>query len=253
MNSLEHSLLLGLVLVHLIGDFLLQPSHWVAERYRLKTRSPCLYWHALLHGALATLVLLIAARSEALPGSMAGALAGGLAVTLSHAAIDLVKSHLEPRRLLWFLADQLLHFSVIVAIWLVWIDSWQPLALFTSWLARPQTLGLIAAYLLVSRPMSVAIALIMQRWSRELEETGTLADAGARIGILERFLVLTLALLEQMTAVGFLLAAKSVLRFGDLRESQDRKLTEYVLLGTLLSVSSTLILGLIIRTWLLGN
>ncbi len=92
--------------------------------------------------------------------------------------------------------------------------------------------------------------MVMQRWSEQLEETGTLASAGARIGVLERLLVLTLVLLDQLTAVGFLLAAKSVLRFGDLRDSPDRKLTEYVLLGTLLSVSTTLVLGMLVRLML---
>jgi hypothetical protein len=36
-------------------------------------------------------------------------------------------------------------------------------------------------------------------------------------------------------AVGFLLAAKSVFRFGDLKDDHDRMRTEYVLIGTLLS------------------
>ncbi|MDI4638494.1 MULTISPECIES: hypothetical protein [Halomonadaceae] len=95
----------------------------------------------------------------------------------------------------------------------------------------------------MTRP--IAIAQAMRPWGDEVNEPGTLAAAGARIGMLERFLVLTLVLLDEMTAVGFLLTEKSVLRFGDLRESSDRKLTEYVLLGTLLSVSATVALGLV--------
>ena len=74
-----------------------------------------------------------------------------------------------------------------------------------------------------------------------------LADAGARIGMLERFLVLTFVLADQLVPIGFLLAAKSVLRFGELREDRDRKLTEYVLLGTMLSFALTLCLGILIR------
>lgn len=50
-----------------------------------------------------------------------------------------------------------------------------------------------------------------------------------------------------MEAVGFLLAAKSVFRFGDLRDDQDRKRTEYVLIGTLLSF------GLLNRSKLVGE
>jgi len=44
--------------------------------------------------------------------------------------------------------------------------------------------------------------------------------------------------------VGFLLTAKSVFRFGDLKESKDRKLTEYILIGTLLSFGIAIIVGL---------
>lgn len=245
------SLLLALWLAHLTGDFLLQPRAWVEERYRLGHRSPHLWQHALVHAALTLAVLVIAAAHDAQRGALA-VLFGVLVVAISHWWIDLAKSWLSPHRLRWFLLDQALHGLVLVGVWLAWVGSWQPLGAAVAWLATPRVLGLACTYLLVSRPLSIAIALVMRRWSDQLEATGTLAAAGARIGMLERFLVLTLVLLDQLTAVGFLLAAKSVLRFGDLREAQDRKLTEYVLLGTLLSVASTLALGLILRRLLEG-
>lgn len=246
MNADILPLLLALVLIHLIGDFLLQPVAWVEERYRLRQRSPRLALHALIHGLLAGGVLTIAATQEAGRGPGA-VLLGALAVAMSHWLIDLAKAALPTGRLRWFLLDQALHLLVMTLLWLAWIGSIQPMADLLRWLVTPEVLGVATAYLLVSRPLSIAIALVMQRWSHQLEETGTLVQAGARIGMLERFLVLTLVLLDQLIVVGFLLAAKSVLRFGDLREAQDRKLTEYVLLGTLLSVSTTLALGLIIR------
>jgi len=46
------------------------------------------------------------------------------------------------------------------------------------------------------------------------------------------------------SAIGFLIAAKSIFRFGDLTKHQDRKLTEYVLLGTFTSVAMTFAIGL---------
>ncbi len=48
----------------------------------------------------------------------------------------------------------------------------------------------------------------------------------------------------------FLMAAKSVLRFGDLREAKDKGHTEYVLIGTLLSFGLALATGLIIKSLL---
>lgn len=41
-----------------------------------------------------------------------------------------------------------------------------------------------------------------------------------------------------------MLAAKSILRFDDLKESKDRKLTEYILIGTLLSFGSAVLIGI---------
>ncbi|HEU0137872.1 MAG TPA: DUF3307 domain-containing protein, partial [Flavobacterium sp.] len=42
-----------LLLAHLLGDFLLQPNSWVADKEQRKHRSIYLYLHTLLHGALA--------------------------------------------------------------------------------------------------------------------------------------------------------------------------------------------------------
>ncbi|MFO8044406.1 MAG: DUF3307 domain-containing protein [Halomonas sp.] len=252
MSSDALSLLMGLMLAHLAGDFLLQPRVWVEERYRLKHRSPALLMHTLIHAALAAGVMGVAATLDPARG-YAAALLSTLVLAASHWLIDLAKTRLPAGELRWFLLDQALHLLVLGALWLVWIGSLAPLRELAAWLVSPQVLGVAVAYLTVTRPFSFAIAMVMQRWSHEIEDKGTLGRAGARIGMLERVVVLTLVLLDQLTAVGFLLAAKSVLRFGDLRESRDRKLTEYVLLGTLLSVSTTLALGLLLRLVLFGQ
>jgi len=246
MSPNDLSLLLGLVLAHLIGDFLLQPRHWVEERRRRRHRSLHLLYHSVVHGGLIALVLLIAALM--VPGSPgpAAVVAGAAGIAVSHWLIDLVKARLSDR-LRWFLLDQALHLVVLCALWLAWLDSLAALELLGAWLVSPTVLGVAAAYLIVTRPFSFAIAMGLKRWSRQVEHSDTLTQAGARIGMLERLLVLSLVLLDQLTAVGFLLAAKSVLRYGDLRDARDRKLTEYVLLGTLVSVASTLLLGLLLR------
>jgi len=45
--------------------------------------------------------------------------------------------------------------------------------------------------------------------------------------------------------VGFLLAAKSIFRFGDLKGAGERTLTEYVLIGTLLSFGLAMLVGVV--------
>lgn len=246
MNA-DISLLLGLVLVHLLGDFALQPSRWVQARYVRKARAPQLYLHAAMHGGMSFAVLGAATLTHPSAASLAMVAGGAIAIGMTHAVIDLGKVYLSPSRLRWFMLDQALHLLVLLGVWLAWLGSWQPLIAFWQWLFTPPVLGIAVAYVLVSRPLSIVIALVMQRWTAEIDNPGTLIAAGARIGMAERAMVLTLVLLDQLTAIGFLLAAKSVLRFGELRGSQDRKLTEYVLMGTLLSVSTAMVIGLLIR------
>ena len=51
---------------------------------------------------------------------------------------------------------------------------------------------------------------------------------GQYIGQLERTLIFLFVLIGQPTGVGFLVAAKSVFRFGDLKEHEDRMEAEYI-------------------------
>ncbi|MFA7330266.1 MAG: hypothetical protein WC326_04250 [Candidatus Delongbacteria bacterium] len=70
---------------------------------------------------------------------------------------------------------------------------------------------------------------------------------GRVIGLLERGIVCLLALHGQLEGLGLLLAAKGFARFKDLDE---RNFAEYVLIGTLLSVSCALLVGFWFRHWL---
>jgi hypothetical protein len=60
-----------------------------------------------------------------------------------------------------------------------------------------------------------------------------LPDGGRAIGQLERGLIFLLVFTGMPEGIGFLIAAKSVLRFGSV--SDDRKVSEYVIIGTLAS------------------
>lgn len=62
-----------------------------------------------------------------------------------------------------------------------------------------------------------------------------LSGGGLWIGRLERLLIYLFMAAELPAGIGFLVAAKSVLRFSETRDNQ--KLTEYVLIGTLASYS----------------
>lgn len=70
---------------------------------------------------------------------------------------------------------------------------------------------------------------------------------GRTIGRYERLLVCIMVLTSSTTAIGFLIAAKSIFRFGDLTDSRNRQKAEYILLGTLMSFTFAVIVALFAR------
>jgi hypothetical protein len=63
-------------------------------------------------------------------------------------------------------------------------------------------------------------------------------------------MILTFILANYITAVGFLFAAKSIFRIGDLRPGHNLKLTEYVLIGTFSSFFIAIVVGIIIQSFI---
>jgi hypothetical protein len=70
---------------------------------------------------------------------------------------------------------------------------------------------------------------------------------GRAVGSLERALALTLVLLGDYGAVGWIIAAKSLARF---KQLEDREFAEYFLVGTLASFLLAVLVGVGIRTLL---
>lgn len=230
-------LLLKLILAHLLGDFILQPESWVAQKEMKRHRSPHLYLHVVIHGLLT--YALVWDPSFWLPV---------LVIVATHFVIDLAKLNFQNsnNRPLWFALDQGLHLLVIGVIWYLWE---QPRIDVAGTVPLEFVLILLTAALFLTGPSSVIIKTTISQWTPDTFYTvsSSLPDAGKFIGFLERLLVFTFILYDHWEAVGFLLAAKSVFRFGNLKESHDRKLTEYVLIGTLLSFAIAIGVALAVR------
>ena len=64
------------------------------------------------------------------------------------------------------------------------------------------------------KPSSIFLSLLLKQWNVSIKDK-SLPNAGKWIGYLERILILTFMLTNSIEGVGFLLAAKSVFRFGD--------------------------------------
>jgi len=163
---------------------------------------------------------------------------------ITHLLVDLAKANLETpsNNVSAFIADQFLHLAVIAVVWYYWEHP----TIRPDDFASPNLLIVVTAAIFLTNPTSVIIKTFISQWTPDTlyTVTSSLPDAGKIIGYLERLLVLTFILNHHWEAVGFLLAAKSVFRFGNLKESHDRKLTEYVLIGTLLSFGIALMVSL---------
>lgn len=76
---------------------------------------------------------------------------------------------------------------------------------------------------------------------------GGFKNAGRLIGILERLLIFILLSINQISLIGFLLTIKAIYRYGDIQgnNSVKMKLSEYFLIGTLMSFAWVLVVFLL--------
>lgn len=231
-------ILIKLILAHLLGDFVFQSDAWVKAKEKNKIKAWQLYVHALIHFTLINLLVWQTAFIK-----------WALLLTIVHFATDTVKMYLQKvnTKRQWFFMDQIFHAIAIVLVW-YWSQS---ISINPVVLNSEKNLLLITSVIALTQPVSVIVRHIISRWSPDTSagHSGSLANAGNYIGILERLFVFTFVVTGNWEAIGFLLAAKSVFRFGDLRESKDRKLTEYVLIGTLLSFGIAVLTGLIYNSF----
>lgn len=226
-----------LILAHLFGDFVLQPNSWVADKENRKLKSKYLYLHVLIHTALSFIFLWDVQLWWV-----------AVLVGVSHFIIDACKLSFQTvkNKKGWFFIDQALHVLVIAGI------SFYFNEFNFEFLKDQETLKIIMAALFLTSPASIFIKILLSSWTPVPETAGniqteSLSSAGKYIGILERLLVFTFILVDHWEGVGFMVAAKSVFRFSDLAQAKQRKLTEYVLIGTLLSFGMAVLTGILIK------
>lgn len=228
-------ILLRLLAAHVMADFFLQ-FDWIAEGKLEKGKRGHLILaiHSLIH-ALIAYVLVAEWNQWIIP----------VVISVTHFLIDTAKVRLSGKGLSGFLYDQASHVAVIVLLWWTMYANKADLASQLAVISSSTGLwSVIVAYMLVLKPTSILISIFINRWtpSNNYQSHG-MPLAGAWIGYLERILIVTFVLTNNFEAVGFLLAAKSIFRFGDLSRAKEVKITEYVLLGTLASFTVALLVS----------
>jgi hypothetical protein len=215
---------------HLLADFNFQPQKWCDTKDR-RIISKEHFYHAL--------VVFICSWTFSWMLSFWWA---ALLISFSHLVIDIAKSYLLQKRIykkFLFFIDQILHVAVILLVVFLFLRNETVHFLFSI---PTNIVFIVFAIIACTKPSNVFIKNYMEASgiiSRKKEDN-TLLRAGRVIGSLERIISFSLILFGQFGAVGFIIAAKSILRFRD----TDTAKTEYVLIGSFLSFGIAILLGI---------
>lgn len=250
---------MGLLTIgHLLGDFYFQTDE-IAKKKREKIR------YILIHCTIYTLIMyfLIVLQMQHFENAMVPtALIGILHLLVDSIKIDIAKKYEDRPKveMILFLIDQVIHMICIIAIakgYLITLNI-KILSFLPAVILEKEKLLLVVmcVMLVLGTPTSILVALVFKMipitvkyadkrmvCKEECEETqfnvlekqasfkeGT--KIGTWIGILEREIIFMLGMLGQYEAIGFVIAAKSIARYGQL---DNKDFAEKYLIGTLLS------------------
>ncbi len=217
---------IALALGHLVGDFLLQTDGMVRHKQRLAVLA--------LHVGVVVACTWVALGFALRPGPL-------LMIYVTHYAIDWSKLRLGGRGLGPFVADQAAHFAIIGLTAALF-----PTAYGSGLWGLLADGRLAAAVARLPAAMALASGFIAAIWAGDYAVRALMSDlpppdpeslpkGGRLIGRLERAMILMLVMAGRVEGIGFLIAAKSVLRFNELARGDDRRISEYVIIGTLAS------------------
>lgn len=227
-----------LVFSHLLAEFVLQPDSWLKKKKEEKHKSVIFILHALLAGALAYVFLAEWHAWYIIP-----------AVAILHGVIDSWRMSRKTDNLTVFAIDQGLHLLSLAAVWLVFHSDLVTLPIQWSNSIWTNMVVHISAIIILTYPVGMVIGYFTKKWREELDEKDelrSLKSAGRWIGNLERTFIYLSVITGNFSAIGFLIAAKSVLRLNGMRN--EVKMAEYILIGTLMSFLLAIIVGMLAKS-----
>lgn len=161
-----------------------------------------------------------------------------------HFLIFLIKKVINKECLLFFI-NQLLNYFIIYYSAII-INKNTYIKMFTE----PNLyLQIILALLLLAVPGNIIFKKLFSQFKPEEDNTlPTFKNAGATIGILERFLIFICLISNLYTSIGLIFTAKSIARYK--RINDEPAFSEYYLIGTLFSLLYTIVIYFLIFWYL---
>lgn len=275
------NLLLRLIIAHLLTDFVFQPRSWVTDREQNQGKSIKLYLHVFVTALVAYLLsglytnwvipvvifcshLLIdylksKVDKDKFSYFIMDQMAHVLVIVLLSLSIEnkwassfSTLEEITSSSKFWILAAGYLFVTFPLGIIIgkatqKWRDqiSLEKERALAAQRALPALQDVPAQEAENINPDGGLSSPVTQTISGNEEQELGLASAGKWIGICERVLIITFVVMGQFTAIGFLMTAKSILRFSE-KENNTQLKTEYVLVGTLVSFTTAAMIGVLI-------
>ncbi|MDR2085714.1 MAG: DUF3307 domain-containing protein [Dysgonamonadaceae bacterium] len=227
-----HTLLILQFTAHTLADFNFQPQTWCDVKNSKKI-SKVYFYH----------IAVVFVCSWVLSFSVSFWWAA-LLIAAFHFLLDVTKSYLFRKGIAenyLFFIDQILHLLIITGV--VYLFSKKALIQYPPFISI-NPVFILFAVIASSKPSNIFIKKYMEAnnivIAKKEKDNEQLLKAGRVIGFLERVLSFILISFDQFAAVGFIIAAKSILRFKD----SDTAQTEYLLIGSFLSFGIAILLGI---------
>jgi hypothetical protein len=209
-----------LLTAHLLGDFVFQSDKMVTQK------RASFKW-VLVHSAIVTLLTLLITISFQ-PFLY-------LWIFASHFLIDVFKIRRIGDDLQGFLLDQASHVLMIAAAACIFSNQSSSLTVRHIPFFE-KMLVLVSGFVLCICVGCVIVEKLIASHTEDINNSDAgLINGGKLIGKLERAITFVLIMFGQPAAVGFLFAAKSILRFGEVNDQNRRQEAEYIIIGSFAS------------------
>lgn len=218
-----------LLIFHLIGDFYFQTN----KVNKNKTNNiRCLLFHVLIYTVTFSPIIFISTNI------LSALIMFGVIFT-THLLIDYfaIKISDQNKTTKTFLIDQILHIIVLLVLWLLFKEETIQTTSINNFLIK---LGLTVSFekvitvsllvLLIGKPTSIVIEKVLSKGG-EVEHQSN--NQGVLIGVLERFIIVLLGMMNLWSSIALVITAKSIARF---KQLEDKEFAQKYLIGTLLSL-----------------
>ncbi len=214
--------ILMLFILHVIGDFYLQNEE-------MATKKGCLNIQMITHSLCYVFPFMI------------GLLFGLdfftiMILGISHFFVDIItieaKRKYSSKELFIFFVDQLIHL-MIITIYSINVEL--------SIMVSLKTLTAILSLLILWKPVGIIISMAFNLIFKKAVPIGDKDETkiGRYIGYLERTIIFILCSMGAVSTIGFILTAKTLVRYKDITNNEDHFQEKY-LIGTLLSTIGAL-------------